>query len=700
MKSKRLNTSNLKWESSILELSTNPKKPLKNILKLFEAGLESIQDLLWILPLRIQNLPTQSNFKNLEENQLFLGTAKIISINLAPVYGRRGKNKSSLFNATVVIKDSFSNQFLNLKWFNAYPNLKKQLESYDEFTFLGVVQVFNGSYQIINPKINPKLDPTHKLLIEYPTTNGVSGVHFNNIFKKIPKYLWEESIYYYPKEFEVFLNLNPLINSFKTLHGVDGKYNIEEYQDAKDRLIYDDFLKDQLKITVRKLFNKSLRSEVITPNRETLNKLIKSFPYTLTEDQSKVLEEIIQDLGSGNPMMRIIQGDVGCGKTTIAILIAHIIGSQNGQVALMCPTEALAFQHLKTFKELLGEKIAIEILVGSTKAKDKEIIYKNLLENKIQIIIGTHSLFQKAVLFSNLQLAIIDEQHKFGVEQRVKLIQKGKNTHTLLMSATPIPRTLQLAQFGDLDISTIKTIPSGRKGTQTRIVKEDTYAKYLSFIKTRVSLHEQIYIVVPAINESETLDIKNVETHVKTYKNIFPDLKIEALHGQLKSEDKQAILKKFQAGQADILISTSVIEVGINIINATAISIYNPERFGLSSLHQLRGRVGRGTKPGFCFLIPDTSLSTEGLKRLKILENSNDGFIIAEADLKNRGEGDLFGASQSGTVNSKKISSIFEHFNLFEKVQADILKIQKENPELLTPLIEEMAKDKKISTTI
>ena len=688
----------LNWNSSIANLSSNPKRPTKTILKLISNNILSIEELVWILPLRVMEIPQTKAFNDMKVNSLFKGEGKVLDINLSPAFGKRGKNKIQLFNVTVNIKDLNSGLNLNLKWFNAYPNIKNQLESLTTFTFLGTVQEFQNNLQIINPELNPK-EEHNQLLIEYPTINGIAGNQIKSLIRKIPEYIWKIPIQYFSDDLSRALKTSLLNQTFKTLHGLD-EYSSNKYKDSISDLIYFEFLKDQLKVTARKIAFKKVKSPNVTINESKLNSFIKSFPYDLTLDQQKVISELVKDFQSGSPMMRIVQGDVGCGKTTIAEVASFMIASQNGQVAIMCPTETLARQHYKSFKKLLSNNFQIDILVGSSKIKDRVVIANNLSSGITNIIIGTHALFQDSVKFSNLQLAIIDEQHKFGVEQRLRLISKGNGTHCLLMSATPIPRTLQLAQYGDLDISTIKTIPEGRKGTQTRIIKKETYEKYLSFIRTRIDIGEQVYVVVPAITESETLDLQNVESLEKIYRKFFPQFKIQSLHGGLKAIQKNQIMESFELGDIDILISTSVIEVGINVLNSTVMSIYNPDRFGLSSLHQLRGRVGRGKKPGFCFLIPDKKASKQALARLKIVESSHDGFVIAEADLKNRGEGDLYGSSQSGNVSSKKIANIFEHFKIFEKVQVDIEKVKKENPDLFIPLIEALLVDKKISTTI
>ncbi len=416
-------------------------------------------------------------------------------------------------------------------------------------------------------------------------------------------------------------------------------------------------------------------------------------------DQKKVFEEIIVDFNSGHPMMRMIQGDVGCGKTIVAYLASRIIVENQLQVALMCPTETLAKQHYETFKQL-APNFEIQILLGSTKSKERKNLLQELKQGVIKILIGTHSLFQENVEFSKLGLAIIDEQHKFGVEQRLKLVSKGDGVHCLIMTATPIPRTLSLAQYGDLDISSIKTLPNGRKGIKTRITERQNFDKYIEFVRSRLLMREQAYFVFPAIDESETIDIQNVKESLSKYQALFRGYRVEMLHGQMKPDEKEKIVKEFREQKIHILLSTSVIEVGINIPNATVMSIYNPERFGLSSLHQLRGRVGRGDKPGFCFLVLDKEISHEAFQRLEVIEKNLDGFVIAEEDLKFRGEGDLFGVDQSGSVSQKKLANYLVHSAILEEVVSDLNRLKVISPHLIDPILEKLAKNQKILDTI
>jgi ATP-dependent DNA helicase RecG len=696
MRSKQSNISNNHWDSS-LEILNSSKKPSANILKLINGGVQTLKDLVWIFPLRIIDNPEISTFAELETGTLFKGKGTIVNIKKAPAYGRKGKGSIQLFNITVIVKDLYSHRFLTLKWFNTYPNIYKKIDSLTELEFLGEVQEFNGTLQIINPKLDPSQTIQDEYLIEYPTVHTVSGKFIKSLIQKIKPEFWD----YYPSivihnEHEI----ENIASSFQILHGLV-KSTPPEIAQAQNRLIYEEFYTDHLKIMARRVFQKKKDAPSINISETKLYEIKSYFPYRLTTDQEKSLTDILKDLNSGHPMMRMLQGDVGCGKTSIALIAAIITAQNNMQVAIMCPTEALALQHGNTFSEFCQRfNITIALLLGSTKPKEKKIIYDKLKNGEIQIIIGTHSLFQDSVEFHRLGLAIIDEQHKFGVNQRQKLVSKGNGAHCLIMTATPIPRTLQLAQYGDLDISSIRTMPEGRKGIKTRIVKSEQYDKYLSFVKTRISLGEQAYIVVPAINESEILNINNVTELIVKYKKYFPEYQIEALHGELKPEEKNTVLKQFNNGQINILISTSVIEVGINVINATVMSIYNPERFGLSSLHQLRGRVGRGDKSGFCFLVTDKNTSLMAIERLGIIEKSTDGFEIAEADLTNRGEGDLFGVNQSGNITTKKLANLYKHMPLFEQAHKDLHKVLENDPQLLTPALNLIAEDKKIISTI
>lgn len=700
MRSKTSSTSNLNWSSSLSELSRS-KKPSPTLEKLEAGGVRTLSDLLWLLPLRIYPMPKELPFRDAHLGAPFRGRGKIIHTEIRPAFGRRrGKGNILLYNGFVVVKDTHSSETLSLRWFNLYPNQKKQIEGMDEISFLGEPQEYKAQKQIINPQISATNEgESAGYIAEYPTVNKVSGTQLRKFVDLIPAQLWDEIPQILP---ELGYNKSfSLSEAFKTIHG---QIPVEDFSPARkaeaiERLIYEEFLIDQIKILVRRKLTKRKTANKFQLKENELQGILKSLPFTLTQDQVKVFQDIQKDLNSGHPMMRMVQGDVGSGKTIVAYLASRLITENGAQVAFMCPTEALAMQHFETFQELCPE-ISMDLLLGSTKAKDKKVITSRLASGETKIVIGTHSLFQDSVQFKNLELAIIDEQHKFGVDQRLKLVGKGEATHSLIMTATPIPRTLSLAQYGDLDLSFIKMMPAGRKGIKTRITEPVNYSKYVEFVKARLRLGEQAYFVFPAIDESEVLDLQNVKSSLDKYRKTFPEFRIEALHGQLKSDEKQMVVEEFKAGKVQILVSTSVIEVGINIPNATIMSIYNPERFGLSSLHQLRGRVGRGDKPGFCFLVLDKDVGPEGMDRLKVVEGNLDGFVIAEEDLKFRGEGDLFGVEQSGSATSKKLANFLTHSHILEKVVHDIGRLEKDSPELLAPLIQRYAEDERITLLV
>lgn len=703
VKSKKI----ISWNSSLEDLLGKASK--KSYEKLLSANFLEIADFLWVFPLRVIELPPLRSFEHIEEGRMFIGRAKILNVQARPNFRVKGKGRAMLYNIIVHVQDLLSERIISLKWFNSYGSITSKISKCTLIEFMGEASVFNGQFQFTNPEFyslessdDPSLFVTvsNDLKIQYPTINTVSGVHIKKFIDKIPTDLWNNIPETLPKkllEQNKFLSLG---DAFKIIHAKT-KPTPELELKAEHRLIYEEFFIDQIKINLRRKFFKKPKTKKISITEPMLKSFASLYPYELTVDQSKALNDVRRDLASEHPMMRLIQGDVGCGKTTVAMIAAMIVIENGNQVALMCPTEALAIQHYVSALELFGENtVNFKLILGSTPAKEKKLIQSQLLSGEINYIIGTHSLIQESITFKSLALAIIDEQHKFGVDQRIKLTSKGQGVHCLIMSATPIPRSLSLTQYGDLDISTIKSMPSGRKGHKTRIVTEETYQPYLNFLKTRLSLKEQIYIVVPAINENPDQDFHNLNDILERYKKYFPDHKVEGLHGQMKSDEKARTFLDFKLHKIDILVSTSVIEVGINVLNATVMAIINPERFGLSSLHQLRGRVGRGEKPGFCFLVNDKQISALSRERLKVIESNTDGFKIAEEDLKLRGEGDLFGTDQSGGAPQKRLANIVLHADILYQAREDALRlIDQKDPEIEI-LLDKFSKDTRVFTTV
>ena len=708
--SNKASPQNISWNIPIHQLVG--KASLKTTDKLASVGIKHLSDLLWIFPLRVIELPPIRSFDYIEEGKIFIGRGKILNIQARPNFRVRGRGKAMLYNLTVHIQDTSSEQVITLRWFNTYGSVTQKISKCSLVEFMGVANTYNGQIQFSNPDFTELeslesessfVTISNELKIQYPTVNSISGVQIKKIIDKIPVSLWNEIPDPLPPDFIIKKNNNSpfmsLSEAFKIIHAKI-KPTEELLKNAENRLIYEEFFEDQLKIHLRREFYKKPKAQSFAVSKESYLNHLKIFPFTLTADQENTLLEINKDLSGIHPMMRLIQGDVGCGKTAVAIMASLTIIDNEAQVALMCPTEALALQHFIDITSLLkNTQYKIKLLLGSTPAKEKKSIQLELVDGKIDLIIGTHSLIQDTIQFKNLGLAIIDEQHKFGVDQRIKLTSKTAGAHCLIMSATPIPRSLSLTQYGDLDISTIKSMPLGRKGHKTRIVTSETFIQFLNFIKTRLSLKEQVYIVVPAIIDNPDQDFHNLQNILERFTQYFPDHSVQSLHGQMKSDEKTKVFTEFKNHKIDILVSTSVIEVGINVLNATIMAIMNPERFGLSSLHQLRGRVGRGEKPGFCFLVNDKLIAKLSMERLKVIENNTDGFIIAEEDLRIRGEGDLFGTEQSGAENQKRLANIVLHADVLNKAREDALYlIQTQNP-FIKVLLDKFSADDRIFTT-
>ncbi len=690
-------------DSSIEVLfKTKKNKTLENLK---QAGIKTVYDLLWVLPLHVEKIPALDNFSKINVGGYFRGFATIRDVQSRINPKLKGKGQAPLMNLTVHIKDFYSDRFLSLKWFNTYPSTIKKVQQSEFLLFFGKVQTFNNELQIVNPEFQMihesevdkvKVGGESDLKVGYPTVNKTKNGTIKKLLEGLPEELWDQVndlLSDADLSSNSFLNLS---ESFKVLHGRSST-NEADFKKAKDRLIFEEFFFEQTKLLIRRKNFKTPTALIIQNNEHQISSL---FPFEFTEDQGSVFEEIKNDLCSGHPMMRMVQGDVGCGKTWVAFASCIHSIKEGYQSAIMCPTESLARQHYTEAESLFSEKgIKVALLLGGMKASEKKKIYESISIGDVHLVIGTHALIQKELSFKKLGLAVIDEQHKFGVEQRIKLVEKGDGAHCLIMTATPIPRSLSLSQYGDLDISTIKSLPKNRSGYKTRIVSEETFSKFLSFVKTRLSLNEQVYIVVPAIEESE-LDINNLKEVFEKFKKFFPDSVICPLHGKLSPEEKESSFLKFKEGKIDVLIATSVVEVGINVTNATIMAILNPERFGLSSLHQLRGRVGRGEKTGFCFLVAENKISKEAMARLEFIEQTSDGFSIAEEDLRIRGQGDLLGKNQSGSDGFKKIANPIIHYPLLVKAREVLLKMSESNTMEFQEYLKMASQDTLVHTTI
>ena len=550
-----------------------------------------------------------------------------------------------------------------------------------EYVVFGKPGVFNGMVNIIHPEIEAsdklaerlssalqaQYSTTEKLKNNFLTSKTISKL-IGNLLKQL-KFRIPETLPPY------LLSRYNLMDLHEALHKIHFPESPEELERTRYRLKFEELFYIQLNLLrIKTTRNLKLKGFVFSSVGENFNTFYhKNLPFSLTEAQKRVMKEIRKDLGSGKQMNRLLQGDVGSGKTLVA-LMSMLIAIDNGyQTCIMAPTEILANQHFNTLTNLLaGINIRISLLTGSSKKSSRKIISESLIDKSLNILIGTHALLEEPVQFSNLGLVIIDEQHRFGVAQRARLWQKNLNPpHILVMTATPIPRTLAMTIYGDLDVSVIDEMPPGRIPVKTMHFIDSERNKVFGFIRNQIAEHRQIYIVYPLIKESETMDYKNLEDGWDTISRVFPPPKycISIVHGKMTSAEKEASMKLFKDGIAHILIATTVIEVGVDIPNATVMLIESAESFGLSQLHQLRGRVGRGADQSYCILMTSDKLSKEASKRIEVMVKTNDGFEIAETDLQLRGPGDIEGTQQSGIPFDLKIADLAKDGQLIEYVR-------------------------------
>ena len=583
---------------------------------------------------------------------------------------------------------------VDLVWFQGIKYLMGKYKVHEEYIVFGKPTVFNGRINIAHPDIDPAKDLTLSamgLQPYYHTTEKMKRAGLNshaleklmtNAFALLQEELPETLS---PK----VVSENHLISLDEALHNIHFPQNPDKLRKAQFRLKFEELFYVQLNIL---RYAKDRQRKFRGLLFERVGDIFHTFyeqnlPFQLTGAQKRVIKEIRKDMGSGRQMNRLLQGDVGSGKTLVA-LMSMLIALDNGyQACMMAPTEILAAQHYETIKQLLfGMDVRVELLMGSVKGKKREEILKGLLTGEVHILIGTHAVLEDTVGFSSLGMVVIDEQHRFGVAQRAKLWAKNTTPpHVLVMTATPIPRTLAMTLYGDLDVSVIDELPPGRKPIQTIHQFDNRRPSLYAGIRKQINEGRQIYIVYPLIKESEKMDIKNLEEGYEYICAEFPDCKVSKVHGQMKPAEKDAEMQRFVSAETQIMVATTVIEVGVNVPNASVMVIENAERFGLSQLHQLRGRVGRGADQSYCILVTSYKLSEETRKRLEIMVQTNDGFEIAEADLKLRGPGDLEGTQQSGVAFDLKIADIARDGQLLQHVREVASSILEKDPACSMP---------------
>ena len=578
---------------------------------------------------------------------------------------------------------------IDLVWFQGIKYLMGRYKAHEEYIVFGKPTVFNGRINVAHPDIDPAKDltlSTMGLQPYYNTTEKMKRAGLNShALEKLMNNAFALLQGTLPETLSTHLvEKHRLMSLDEALRSIHFPQSPEKLRHAQYRLKFEELFYVQLNILrYTKDRQRKYRGLVFERVGEVFNTFYaQNLPFQLTGAQKRVIKEIRKDMGSGRQMNRLLQGDVGSGKTLVA-LMSMLIALDNGyQACMMAPTEILAAQHYETIRQFLfGMNVRVELLMGSVKGKKREEILKGLLTGEVQILIGTHAVLEDTVNFASLGMVVIDEQHRFGVAQRAKLW--AKNTcppHVLVMTATPIPRTLAMTLYGDLDVSVIDELPPGRKPIQTIHQFDNRRASLYAGIRKQIGEGRQVYIVYPLIKESEKIDIKNLEEGYEHVCAEFPECKVSKVHGQMKPAEKDAEMQRFVNGETQIMVATTVIEVGVNVPNASVMVIENAERFGLSQLHQLRGRVGRGADQSYCILVTSYKLSEETRKRLEIMVQTNDGFEIAEADLKLRGPGDLEGTQQSGVAFDLKIADIAKDGQLLQHVREIALKVIENDP--------------------
>ena len=583
---------------------------------------------------------------------------------------------------------------VDLVWFQGIKYLMGRYKAHEEYIVFGKPTVFNGRVNIAHPDIDPAKDLTLSTMGLQPYYNTTEKMKRAGLNSHALEKLMANAFALLQGEMPETLSPriveeHHLMSLDEALRNIHFPQNPDRLRKAQYRLKFEELFYIQLNILrYTKDRQRKFRGLYFEKVGEVFNTFYsQNLPFQLTGAQKRVIKEIRKDMGSGRQMNRLLQGDVGSGKTLVA-LMSMLIALDNGyQACMMAPTEILAAQHFETIRQMLfGMNVRVELLMGSVKGKKREEILKGLLTGEVQILIGTHAVLEDTVNFSSLGMVVIDEQHRFGVAQRAKLWAKNAcPPHVLVMTATPIPRTLAMTLYGDLDVSVIDELPPGRKPIQTIHQFDNRRPSLYAGIRKQIEEGRQVYIVYPLIKESEKMDIKNLEEGYEHICAEFPDCKVSKVHGQMKPAEKDAEMQRFVNAETQIMVATTVIEVGVNVPNASVMVIENAERFGLSQLHQLRGRVGRGADQSYCILVTSYKLSEETRKRLEIMVQTNDGFEIAEADLKLRGPGDLEGTQQSGVAFDLKIADIARDGQLLQYVREVALAIVEEDPTGVLP---------------
>ncbi|HEY5902291.1 MAG TPA: ATP-dependent DNA helicase RecG, partial [Anaerolineales bacterium] len=651
----------------------------KHASTLESLGLRTLGDLLYFYPRRYDDYSQLKPIKSLWYGEQVTVIGAVESVHTRPVHA------GSRTIVEVIIGDGTGS--LRLTWFNQ-PWIANRLREGEQISVSGKVEQYLGRLVMNQPDweaIDVEHLHTNRIVPIYSLTGRITQKWLRGIVNQVVTFWAPAVVDPLPQAVRGSGRLMSLADALLQVHFPDSH---ERLKAARERLAFDEIFFLQMGVLRQKRDWKKAEGRHFNVADDWLNARLQSLPFILTSAQQKALTEIRRDLDSGQPMNRLLQGDVGSGKTVVAALAAAVIAAGGAQTAVMTPTGILADQHYRTFRDLLaGEggtlrQEEVRLLVGDTPETEKDAIRKGLANGSIKIVIGTHAVIEAPVQFKDLQFAVIDEQHRFGVEQRAELRSKGTDPHLLVMTATPIPRSLALTIYGDLDLSVIEEMPAGRQPVNTHVLRPQERERAYTLVRGQIEEGRQAFIIYPLIEESEKLD--ELKAAVDEYdvlsKEIFPDLRLGLLHGRLKPDEKDATMRKFRTGEYDILVSTTVIEVGVDVPNATVMLIEAADRFGLAQLHQLRGRVGRGSAQSYCLLIPSREDSAEN-ERLQAMAESNDGFFLAERDLQQRGPGEFLGTRQSGYASGLRMASLTD-LPLIEKARTQAQQLFDTDPDL------------------
>jgi len=648
---------------------------------LSKLGMQTLGDMLYYFPRRYDDYSQLKPIKGLWYGEQVTVIGTIQSVNSRPI--RSGKTQL----VEAILSDGTG--ALRLSWFNQ-PWMTNRLKTGDAISVSGKIDQYLGRLVMNSPDWEPIETEhlhTNRIVPIYPLTAKITQKWLRKLMNQVVSY-WAPSVADpLPQNILEAAGLPDLGTAIQQVHFPDTQ---EQLKISRERLAFDEIFFLQMGVLRQKRDWQSATARIFEVDDDWLNARISALPFELTDAQQRAISDILVDLGSGRPMNRLLQGDVGSGKTVVAALAAAMIARTGAQVAVMAPTSILAEQHYRSLQKILagGEgglsAGQIRLLVGDTPEAEKDEIYQQLAKGEIKVVVGTHALIESPVTFADLQLAVIDEQHRFGVEQRSALRSKGNNPHLLVMTATPIPRSLALTVYGDLDISVMDEMPVGRQPVATHVLIPKERERAYTLIRSQIKDGRQAFIIYPLIEESENIESRAaVDDYEILSKEVFPDLKVGLLHGRMRPDEKDEVMAKFRDQQYHILVSTTVVEVGVDVPNATVMLVEGANRFGLAQLHQLRGRVGRGSDQAYCLLIPDHEDAVEN-ERLQAMAETNDGFVLAERDLQQRGPGEFLGTRQSGYATGLRMASLTD-VALIEKARTHAQSIFQHDPELKQP---------------